>query len=229
MLLGQFSKTVSGLLICFIVAGGIYGYFAYQDHQRAQALSSYYEATARESEAAIKQTLTERGLVRLNGVLHTAALDPEQAAAVPSSEQCFPVYVDTSLSCEHATVQVVDLHHCHKLAKEVDCRSGGQIVISPTNPKIEDIYISFNLMDQRQGGFTITIPAEGSLQKELQLVFEQFVDASQLANRHELNKMLFELFMNAKTNNLDEQLGQHFLKTFLSAVHHQLVVANVFE
>ena len=124
---------------------------------------------------------------------------------------------------------MVDLHHCQKLTKEVDCRSGGQIVISPTNPKIEGIFISFNLLDHGQGDFTITIPDEAGLQRELQIVFEQFVDVPQLANRHELNKVLFELFMNAKTNNLDEQLGQQFLKTFLNAVYHQLVVASIFE
>ena len=225
----QLSKTVSGLLLGLIAVGGIYGSFAYQEHQRAQTLSSYYETTASESEAAIKQTLTDRGLVRINGVIHTAKLNQEQAAAASSSQQCFPVNVNTSLSCEHATVQVIDLHHCHTLAKDVDCLSGGQIVISAINSKIEDVFISFNLLDHGQGDFTITIPEEASLQKELQLVFQQFVDAPQLANRHELNKMLFELFMNAKTNNLDEQLGQHFLTTFLSAVHHQLVVASIFE
>ena len=224
----QFSKTVSGLLLCFIMTGGIYGYFAYQDHQQAQVLSSYYQATVRESEVAIQQTLAERGLMRLNGVIHTPLANQEQVLDIEAAH-CFPVYVHTSLSCEYATVQVVDLHHCHPLAEEADCRSGGQIVISPTNPKIEDIFISFNLLDHGQGDFTITIPDEVGLQRELQIVFEQFVDVSQLANRNELNNMLFELFMNAKTNNLDEQLGQHFLKTFLSAVHHQLVVASIFE
>ena len=226
----QFSKTFSGLLLCFIMTGGIFGYFAYQDHQRTQALSSYYEATSKEAEAAIKENLKDRGLVRFNGFIHTAKSNREQAVAVSSSsDHCFPVYVDAALSCEYAKVRVLDLHHCHPIAKGVDCRSGGQIVISPTNPKIEDIFISFNLLDHGQGDFTITIPDEAGLQRELQIVFEQFVDVPQLANRHELNKMLFELFMNAKTNNVDEQLGQNFLKTFLSAVHHQLVVASIFE
>ena len=213
-----------------MVTGGISCYFVYQDYQRSQTLSSYYEATSKEAEAAIKENLKDRGLVRFNGFIHTAKSNREQAVAVSSSsDHCFPVYVDAALSCEYAKVRVLDLHHCHPLAKGVDCRSGGQIVISLTNSKIEDIFISFNLLDERQGDFMITIPEEPSLQKELQLVFQQFVDAPQLANRHELNKMLFELFMNAKTNNLDEQLGQNFLKTLLSAVHHQLVVASIFE
>ena len=211
-----------------MVTGGISCYFAYQDHQRSQTLSRYHEATIADSEAAIQQTLAERGLVRLNGVIHTPPANQEHVLDA-QREQCFPVNVDALLVSEHATVQVVDLHHCQKLTKEADCRSGGQIVISPTNPKIEDIFISFNLLDHGQGGFTITIPDEAGLQRELQIVFEQFVDVPQLANRHELNKVLFELFMNAKTNNLDEQLGQQFLKTFLSAVHHQLVVASIFE
>jgi len=224
----QFSKTLSSLLLCLVVTGGISAYFAYQDHRRVQALSSYHEATVTESQAAIKQTLAERGLIRLNGVIHTPLANQEQVLDV-EAEQCFPVNVDISFASEHATVQVVDLHHCQKLTKEADCRSGGQIVISTTNPKIEDIFISFNLLGHGQGDFTITIPDEAGLQRELQIVFEQFVDVPQLADRHELNHMLFELFMNAKANNLDEQLGQHFLTTFLSAVHHQLVVASIFE
>ena len=102
-------------------------------------------------------------------------------------------------------------------------------MISLTNSEIDEIFISFHLLDAGQGDFTITIPEKESLQRELQQVFKQFVDEPRLAERHQLNYLMFRLFMNAKASEFDERLGQHFLKTLLGAVHQQLLAANVFK
>lgn len=224
----QRSKTIRGLLLCLVVVGSVSVYSDYQAARQAEALAEYREATVHESKAAIQQTLKELGLVRLNGVIHTA-LSPDKQAAEFNQDQCFPVNVDTSLEIEQAKVEVVDLHHCRKLSKDSDCRAGGQIVISLTNTQIEDVYISFNLLDSGQGDFTITIPEQQSLQRELQQVFEQLVNEPQLANRQHLNEVLFNLFMSVKQNNFDEKSGEQFLKILLSAVHHHLLAKNVFQ
>ncbi len=222
----QFSKTIRGLLLCLLLVGGVSVYNAYQQARQAQILADYRDATVHESKAAIQQTLQKHGLVRLKGVIHTALSDEQPVEEI--EQQCFPVNVDTVLESEQAKVEVVDLHHCRTLSKDSDCRAGGQIVISPANAQMEAIYISFNLLDPGQGDFTITIPAKQSLQLELQHLFEQLVDEPRLADREQLNEVLFDLFMNAQTNTLDKKNGQQFLRILLSAVNHHLVSANVF-
>ena len=223
----QSSKIIRNLLLCLLIVGGFSAYNLYRESQQAQMLAEYRRATISEGRAVLEQTLRERGLVQFRGVVHNALLEEKQALQ-GKVEQCFPVNVDTSLVCEQAIVEVVDLHHCRKLSKDSDCRSGGQIVISLTNSEIDEIFISFHLLDAGQGDFTITIPEKESLQRELQQVFKQFVDEPKLAERHQLNDLMFRLFMNAKASESDQQLGQHFLKTLLGAVHHQLLAANVF-
>ena len=223
----RFTKTMRNLLLCLLIVGGVSAYSRYQESQQVQMLAAHRRATVSEGQAAIKQTLGERGLVQFHGVVHNPLPEDEQLLE-GNAEQCFPVNIDTSLACEQAIVEVVDLHHCRKLSKDSDCRSGGQIVISLTNSRIDEIFISFHLLDTGQGDFIITMPEKESLQRELQQVFRQFVDEPRLADRNQLNDLMFRLFMNAKASNFDERLGQHFLKTLLGAVHHQLLAANVF-
>lgn len=226
-MLPQFTKTTRYLLLCLLVVGGASAYNTYQDSRQLQMLTAYRRATVSEGQAAIKQTLGDRGLVQFHGVVHNPLPEDKQLLE-GNVEQCFPVNIDMSLACEQAMVEVVDLHHCRKLSKDTDCRSGGQIVISLTNSRIDEIFISFHLLDTGQGDFIITMPEKKSLQRELQQVFRQFVDEPRLADRNQLNNLMFRLFMNAQASNFDEQLGQQFLKTLLGAVHHQLLAANVF-
>ncbi len=219
------SRLVSVLLLCLIVLAGVYTDHFFQENQRIKLIEQHRLEIPMRAQAVMNQLLEQRGLIRLNGVVHTASNTP---VSKNSSKSCYSDHLTASLKCEKASVILVDLHNCSELSEGHDCRAGGQICISFENPEIDDVYITFDLMNQDRGRFTITLPRQHKLQGKIQYVFEQLMDVSQIADREKLNMMLYELFMNARHDIVDKKMGQDFLVTILSAVHHYLSAIHVF-
>ena len=221
----RLSRLIGALLSCLLILAGISTYQFLHDHQRTNLINDYRSKIPTIAEAAITQALKQRGLIRLTGTVHTASSRP---AVKNSSRNCYSRHISASLEGEKASVELLDLHNCSESIKGQDCLAGGQVCISFENPKIDDVFISFDLMNEQSGGFTITLPEEKKVQRQIQHAFEQFVEVSRMADRETLNAMLYDLFTNAQQDIDRKTAGQEFLVTLLGAVHHYLSTINVF-
>ena len=219
-------KLVSVFLICLITATGVSIYQFLQEHQRTRLIKDYRSQIPQIAQATVNQVLEQRGLFRVRGEVHSA---PSIPVLKNSSENCYSDYITASLKGEKASVILLDLHNCSKLARGQDCRAGGQICISIESPEVDDVYITFDLMNERCGKFTITLPTRQKSQREVQQVFEQFVEVSRMADRESLNALLYALFSNAQQGIFNQEARREFLVTLLGAVHHYLATINIFE
>ena len=221
----RLSRLIGALLSCLLILAGISTYQFLHDHQRTNLINDHRSNIPTIAEAAITQALNQRGFIRLQGIVHSASSRP---AVRNSSGNCYSQHITALLEGEKASVVLLDLHNCSELLKGQDCLAGGQVCISFKNPKIDDVFITFDLMNEQSGGFTITLPEEKKVQREIQDAFEQFVEVSRMADRETLNAMLYDLFTNAQQDIDRKTAGQEFLVTLLGAVHHYLSTINVF-
>ena len=63
---------------------------------------------------------------------------------------------------------------------------------------IDDVCLYLGSWLGRPSGSCFLMPEKESLQRELQQVFRQFVDEPRLADRNQLNDLMFRLFMNCR-------------------------------
>ena len=222
----RLSRLIGALLICLLILAGVSTYQFLHDHQRTNLINDHRSNIPMIAETAITQALKQRGLIRLQGTVHSTSSRP---AVKNSSRNCYSQHITASLEGEKASVVLLDLHNCSELLKGQDCLAGGQVCISFENPKIDDVFITFDLMNEQSGGFTITIPGEKKVQREIQHALEQLVDVSRQADRETLNAMLYDLFTKAQQDIAHKKAGQEFVVTLLGAVHHYLSTANVFD
>ena len=221
----RLSRLIGALLSCLLILAGISTYQFLHDHQRTNLINDHRSNIPTIAEAAITQALNQRGFIRLQGIVHSASSRP---AVRNSSGNCYSQHITALLEGEKASVVLLDLHNCSELLKGQDCLAGGQVCISFKNPKIDDVFITFDLMDEHCGRFAITLPMQQKVQREIQHAFEQLVDVSRLADRETLNAMLHDLLTNDQQDIAHKKSGQEFLVTLLGAVHHYLSTINIF-
>ncbi len=222
----RLSKLIRVFLISLLILVGVSTYQFLHDRQRTNLIKNHRFNIPAIAETALRQVLRQRGLIRLTGIVHSASSTP---ASKNSSTNCYSRHLTASLEGEKASVTLLDLHNCSELHKDQDCLAGGQICISFENSKIDDVFITFDLMNEQCGEFSIILPSQQKLQREIQHAFEQLTNTSRMADRETLNAMLYDLFSNDEQRPASDEVGQEFLETLLGAFHHYLSSVNVFD
>ena len=79
----RLSRLIGALLICLLILAGVSTYQFLHDHQRTNLINDHRSNIPMIAETAITQALKQRGLIRLQGTVHSASSRPAQPASLP--------------------------------------------------------------------------------------------------------------------------------------------------